>query len=67
MVYELFLAFAGSILLYGFDFPIFVVEVHTMRLFKFLPIDAGKTYMEVKNTVKKCFHKMRNSITIFMP
>lgn len=40
---------ADSILLYGFDFPTFVVDAYTMRLFKRFPIDAGTTYMEVKN------------------
>jgi endonuclease-3 related protein len=40
---------ADSILLYGFDLPTFVVDAYTMRLFKRFPIDAGKTYMEVKN------------------
>ncbi|NMA11765.1 MAG: endonuclease [Chloroflexi bacterium] len=40
---------ADSILLYAFDFPTFVVDAYTMRFFKRFPIDAGKTYMEVKN------------------
>ncbi len=40
---------ADSILLYAFDLPSFVVDAYTMRLFKRLPIDAGKTYMAVKN------------------
>lgn len=39
---------ADSILLYGFKFPTFVVDAYTMRFFKRFPIDAGKTYMEVK-------------------
>lgn len=40
---------ADSILLYAFDFPTFVVDAYTMRFFRRFPIDAGKTYMEVKN------------------
>ncbi|HHU53362.1 MAG TPA: endonuclease III domain-containing protein [Clostridiaceae bacterium] len=40
---------ADSILLYAFDFPAFVVDAYTMRLFKRFPINAGKTYQEVKN------------------
>ncbi len=40
---------ADSILLYAFDFPTFVVDAYTMRLFSRLSIYAGKTYMEVKN------------------
>ena len=44
---------ADSILLYGFDFPTFVVDAYTMRLFKRFPIDAGTTYMEVKNYCEK--------------
>ncbi len=40
---------ADSILLYAFDFPTFVVDAYTMRLFGRFPLDAGKTYIEVKN------------------
>jgi len=40
---------ADSILLYAFDFPTFVVDAYTMRFFNRFPINAGKTYMEVKN------------------
>lgn len=40
---------ADSILLYAFGFPSFVVDAYTMRLFKRLPIDVGKTYMEIKS------------------
>jgi endonuclease-3 related protein len=39
---------ADSILLYAFDLPSFVVDAYTMRLFRRYPIDAGKTYLEVK-------------------
>ncbi|MGI6325422.1 MAG: endonuclease III domain-containing protein [Saccharofermentanales bacterium] len=40
---------ADSILLYGFDFPTFVVDAYTTRFFRRFPLDVGKTYMEVKN------------------
>ena len=40
---------ADSILLYAFGFPSFVVDAYTMRFFRRFPIEAGKTYMEVKN------------------
>lgn len=40
---------ADSILLYAFGIPTFVVDAYTMRLFRRLPVDAGKTYMEVKS------------------
>ncbi len=40
---------ADSILLYGFRLPAFVVDAYTMRFFRRFPIDAGKTYMDVKN------------------
>jgi endonuclease-3 related protein len=40
---------ADSILLYAFNFPTFVVDAYTMRLFRRFPIDAGTTYMEVKD------------------
>lgn len=39
---------ADSILLYAFDFPTFVVDAYTLRLFSRIPVEAGKTYMEVK-------------------
>jgi endonuclease-3 related protein len=40
---------ADSILLYAFEFPTFVVDAYTMRLFRRFPIDAGKTYLKVKS------------------
>lgn len=40
---------ADSILLYAFHFPTFVVDAYTMRLFNRIPVDGGKTYMEVKH------------------
>jgi endonuclease-3 related protein len=40
---------ADSILLYALDFPSFVVDAYTMRLFRRLPLAAGETYTEVKN------------------
>ncbi len=40
---------ADSILLYAFNLPSFVVDAYTVRLFARFPVDAGKTYMEVKN------------------
>jgi endonuclease-3 related protein len=39
---------ADSILLYAFNFPTFVVDAYTLRLFSRIPIETGKTYMEVK-------------------
>lgn len=44
---------ADSILLYAFNFPSFVVDAYTMRLFKRYPLDAGKTYSEVKNFIEE--------------
>jgi len=40
---------ADSILLYAFGFPTFVVDAYTMRLCSRYPLNAGKTYDEVKN------------------
>lgn len=40
---------ADSILLYAFNFPVFVVDAYTMRFFRRFPVDAGKTYMEVQS------------------
>lgn len=40
---------ADSILLYACCLPTFVVDAYTMRFFQRYPIDAGSTYMEVKN------------------
>lgn len=40
---------ADAILLYALDFPSFVVDAYTLRLFSRLPLPAGKTYLEVKN------------------
>lgn len=39
---------ADSILLYAFHFPTFVVDAYTLRLFSRIPLDAGKSYIEVK-------------------
>ena len=39
---------ADSILLYAFEFPTFVVDAYTMRLCERYPIDAGKSYSEIK-------------------
>lgn len=39
---------ADSILLYAFGFTTFVVDAYTMRLCERYPIDAGKSYAEVK-------------------
>lgn len=44
---------ADSILLYAFGFPSFVVDAYTMRFFRRFPVDAGNTYMEVKNYCEK--------------
>lgn len=40
---------ADSILLYAFNFPVFVVDAYIMRFFRRFPVDAGKTYMEVQS------------------
>ncbi|MCL2220273.1 MAG: endonuclease III domain-containing protein [Chitinispirillia bacterium] len=39
---------ADSILLYAFDLPTFVIDAYTMRLCGRYPVDAGKTYSQVK-------------------
>lgn len=39
---------ADSILLYAFDFPSFVVDAYTRRLFDRLPVDAGSSYEAIK-------------------
>ena len=39
---------ADSILLYAFDLPTFVIDAYTMRLCARYPINAGKTYSQVK-------------------
>jgi len=39
---------ADSILLYAFNLPTFVVDAYTKRLCARYPIDAGKTYSQVK-------------------
>jgi endonuclease-3 related protein len=44
---------ADSILLYALCLPSFVVDAYTMRFFRRFPIDAGNTYMEVKNYCEK--------------
>jgi endonuclease-3 related protein len=44
---------ADSILLYAFGLPSFVVDAYTMRFFRRFPVDAGNTYMEVKNYCEK--------------
>jgi len=40
---------ADAILLYAFGFPTFVIDKYTMRLCERLPLEAGKTYGQVKN------------------
>lgn len=44
---------ADSILLYALDFPSFVVDAYTLRLFKRFPLDAGTEYMQVKAYIEK--------------
>ncbi|NMA06386.1 MAG: endonuclease III domain-containing protein [Ruminococcaceae bacterium] len=44
---------ADSILLYAFNFPTFVVDAYTVRFFGRFPINAGNTYMEIKNFCEK--------------
>ncbi|MGI6157514.1 MAG: endonuclease III domain-containing protein [Saccharofermentanales bacterium] len=44
---------ADSILLYAFHFPTFVVDAYTMRLFKRYPLDAGRTYAQVKKFIER--------------
>ena len=44
---------ADSILLYAFHFPTFVVDAYTMRLFKRYPLEAGKTYLQVKKFIER--------------
>lgn len=44
---------ADAILLYALHLPSFVVDTYTMRLFHRYPIEAGRTYMEVKATVER--------------
>jgi len=39
---------ADSILLYAFDIPVFVVDAYTVRLCERYPVDAGKSYEEIK-------------------
>ena len=39
---------ADSILLYAFGFPSFVIDAYTLRLLSRLPINAGRSYDEVK-------------------
>lgn len=46
---------ADSILLYAFDFPTFVVDAYTLRLFSRIPVEAGKTYIEVKKVCEDRF------------
>jgi endonuclease-3 related protein len=53
---------ADSILLYAFDFPTFVVDAYTLRLFSRIPIHAGKTYMKVK---KFCEDKLPRDAEIY--
>lgn len=53
---------ADSILLYAFDFPSFVVDAYTLRLFGRIPINAGKTYMEVK---KYCEDKLPHNTALY--
>ncbi len=44
---------ADAISLYAFDFPSFVADAYTVRLFRRFPIEAGGTYMEIKLFCKK--------------
>jgi endonuclease-3 related protein len=44
---------ADSILLYAFEFPTFVVDAYTKRLFSRYPVDAGKSYKEIKAYVEE--------------
>ena len=44
---------ADSILLYAFEFPTFVVDAYTKRLFSRYPLEAGKTYREIKAYVEQ--------------
>lgn len=53
---------ADSILLYAFDFPSFVVDAYTLRLFSCIPIHAGKTYMEVK---RFCEDKLPRDVELY--
>ena len=39
---------ADSILLYAFDLPTFVIDAYTVRLCGRLPLEAGKSYDEIK-------------------
>lgn len=43
---------ADAILLYAFGFPTFVVDAYTMRLFGRYPLDAGKSYAQVKEFIE---------------
>ncbi|NLL90796.1 MAG: endonuclease III domain-containing protein [Ruminococcaceae bacterium] len=40
---------ADSILLYAFNLPTFVVDAYTVRFFGRFPINAGNSYMEIKD------------------
>ena len=44
---------ADAILLYAFEFPTFVVDAYTKRLFSRYPLEAGKTYKEIKAYVEQ--------------
>jgi endonuclease-3 related protein len=44
---------ADAILLYAFEFPTFVVDAYTKRLFSRYPVDAGKSYKEIKAYVEE--------------
>jgi endonuclease-3 related protein len=43
---------ADAILLYAFEFPTFVVDTYTKRLFSRYPVEAGKSYKEIKTYVE---------------
>lgn len=43
---------ADAILLYAFEFPTFVVDAYTKRLFSRYPVEAGKSYKEIKTYVE---------------
>ncbi|MCL2222034.1 MAG: endonuclease III domain-containing protein [Oscillospiraceae bacterium] len=44
---------ADSILLYAFDFPTFVVDAYTVRLFNRYPVETKKDY----DSIKTCFEE----------
>lgn len=56
---------ADSILLYAFNFPVFVVDAYIMRFFRRFPVDAGKAYMEVQIFCEMSFLRTQGSVTTF--